>query len=543
MFDQEIVDIFVEEGTDYLNEWERVCLDLSKESSTLKEDLESLFRCAHNLKGASKTLGFVHYGDVVHQVEDLITHIQENPSTISSSMVDFLIDMQSYLLDALQILGRNDDELRQKCEVVKTHIQHLILSKEVQVPLVAESKPTDSNQDKKSKPMKKNETIRLSSKKLDQLIQMVGELSINQSIVSKMIQNESIGAPCTAAIQRTEKISKEIQEISMSLRMNTLETLFQRLKRTSMDIAKGMGKDILISVRGEECELDRSAIECLTEPLIHIVRNAVDHGIESPEKRQKLGKQARSELCISAKNSAEGVEISITDNGSGLSTEKIRQKAIVHKLISEKDPLKEEQIHQLIFRSGFSTAEKVSDISGRGVGLDVVRSSIEQVNGSVFVKTEEDKGTTFLVHVPVNINILETVHVMSSGQEFILPLNEVQEIVTINSEDKNQEFLSENTFSLRSEFLPYTAMSHLLGTREDRASMSAAIILKGHRGLMALGVERILRQGSVFMKNINSLPHASNRFISGATITQNGKPGSIVNIKSVIEEMERRGVA
>ena len=552
--DNELIECFKEEAQDYLSDWEKVCLALRPKSNELVDQLNTLFRCAHNLKGASRSLGFNQFGEAVHSIEDLISFVKSDVNQLNDQIIQYLTSSQSLLDEWVEELGQNEQSFIDQIPKIKEDVKKLMESTNSEEPILtsqdleAAKTPKDLTSDGQHQDETENsqiqhkqpETIRLNTQKLDQLIKLIGELSINQSILSAQIKADNVSESTSRVFQQTDKVTKEIQEIALKLRMGTMEKLFQRLKRTSFDISHELNKEIDVQISGEACELDRVAISSLTEPLIHIVRNAVDHGIEKKEQRLTSGKPHVATLKLEAKNTAHGLEILISDDGQGLNIEKITKKAIENGLINSSDKLTDQEAAQLIFRAGFSTADKVTDVSGRGVGMDVVKKSIESVNGHVTVLSTPGQGTVFRIRLPLSLNVINSLHVGLEKQRLLIPLNEVSEVVTISSDINSRNMQEENVFCLREHNMPFYNLSSLIGERNKESFAEAAIILEGSKGKIAIGVDKVLGQSTVFLKEVSSPPKACQKYISGATVLQDGFPGVIINTRHLLEIVERQ---
>ena len=401
-------------------------------------------------------------------------------------------------------------------------------------------KKSDQKSEAKSKASSSkasSETIRVSSNKLEELIQFIGELSIHQSLVAHAEQTKVLRCPpkFTNAIILSTKILKEVQDLAMSLRMLPLKGLFQRLERICKDIARTQKKKIKIVLEGENVSLDKLVIEKITDPLVHIVRNAVDHGIESAEERASLGKSEEAIVTISARQESDSVQVVIAEDGRGLNSEKIKAKAIEKNLINSNDQLTEEEVYKLIFQSGFSTAEQVTDISGRGVGMNVVKESIEKISGTINIESNLGSGTSFLIKLPTSLAILDAFVVEINNEKVVVPLNHVCELIAL--EDYNLESLGVDgeMIDVRGDVIPVQNLAHYLPNNlnlKTNITSKSALIAKIGSQRIAFKVDRIIGQQQVVVKELNEniaeVPH-----FSGGTILKDGDPGLILDLEGI----------
>jgi two-component system, chemotaxis family, sensor kinase CheA len=394
---------------------------------------------------------------------------------------------------------------------------------------------------------KKAETIRIPANKIDHLIQMIGELAIQQSIISYGNKNSGINTTvCQKAINISEKICKEIQNYSLGLRMLPIKSVFQKMERTIKDLSKTQGKLIKIEVDGSDVELDKIIIEKISDPLTHIVRNAVDHGIEALEDRTDSIKNNEATVTLRARQDSSGVIISVTDDGKGLNTERIREKAIEKGVISASDNLSEKEIHQLITAPGFSTAEVVSDISGRGVGMDVVKRMIQEVNGTFDIDSKEGEGSKFTIVLPTSLSIIETLVIKIGEQRYIVPLQDLAEVVDLNQFQIQNKQSGGAMFDLRGKVVPIEKLTDYfpnpeseMSTVGDEREYRPAIILSHGVSLMAFEVDEIIGQQNIVIRPLNEMLSTLPGY-SGGSVLSDGGPGLIVDIKKLGENYMKK---
>ena len=395
-------------------------------------------------------------------------------------------------------------------------------------------------------PVEVRETVRVDTSRIDELIEIVGELVISQSILSGAKELRRLDAPkVRGALLRLGKLTRDLQDVGMRMRMVPVRGLFQKMNRATRELSRKLNRDILLAMEGAETEIDRSMVERLADPLLHMIRNSVDHGIEPPEERRKAGKPLRGTIRLGARHEGASIIIEVADDGRGLNLDRILEKARDRGLVEPQDGLSRGQITKLIFSPGFSTAEKVSDVSGRGVGMDVVRRHIEAMRGRVSVSSEPGKGTTFSITLPLTLAVIDGTLVQAGGERYIVPTLSI--IESLRPSQSRVHLLGNGTeiIDVGDQSLPLVSLSDLLGVeRQSEIRGGGHVILTeslGHR--LALLVDDIEGHQQVVIKNLGSYFH-DDRFLAGAAILPDGNVGLILNVDEIVTLVdERRGGA
>lgn len=370
--------------------------------------------------------------------------------------------------------------------------------------------------------------IKIEVGKLDHLINLVGELVIAGAAASLSLHQGDTGAMAEANEEVTSLVER-IRDASLSLRMVAIGEVFQRFPRVVRDISKELGKDIELLVTGAETELDKSMVEKLADPLMHIVRNAMDHGIEPSDQRLACGKPASGTLRLNAFHESGSIVIEVGDDGRGLDCERILAKAIEKGLVQPDQVLSEREIFQLIFEPGFSTAAAVTNLSGRGVGMDVVRRNIEQLRGEVEVLSEFGLGTTVRIRLPLTLAIIDGFLVRVAGESFVLPLDLVVECVDLGQQSGRHDLLN-----LRGEPLPFVRLGELFGLAPSLGQRESLVVLQFGQDRAGLVVDQL---GGEFQAVIKPLGHifARNKILSGSTILGDGSVALILDVAQLIQ--------
>ena len=375
------------------------------------------------------------------------------------------------------------------------------------------------------------ENIRVGSEKLDSLIDLVGELV---TIYAQMQQlgHESASSNLVAIIERFGLLTEELRDNVMSMRMLPIGSTFSRFRRLVRDLSSELGKHIDLITEGAETELDKNVIEQLHDPLVHIIRNSIDHGIESPSERVENGKSEKGSIKLSAIHSGSSVHIVIEDDGGGLSKDKIRAKAISKNLIQKGEEISDTDLYMLIFAPGFSTAQSVTNVSGRGVGLDVVKRQIENLKGHVYIDTKEGEYTRFTLVLPITLAIIEGLLVEIGSDSFIIPLGSVEACVELKYEDKDNNS-NRNVITFRDRMVPYIDLRKFFSVKGKRNEIEQIVIVNSNNGPVGLLVDHVVGGNQTVIKSLGSM-YRNIKEISGASILGDGSVALVFDIEKLV---------
>lgn len=389
----------------------------------------------------------------------------------------------------------------------------------------------------REKPAREREStsIRVAVEKVDQLINLVGELVITQSMLaqrSNELDPVNHGDLITSMGQ-LQRNARDLQESVMSIRMMPMEYVFSRFPRLVRDLAGKLGKQVELTLVGSSTELDKSLIERIIDPLTHLVRNSLDHGIEMPEKRLEAGKNVVGNLILSAEHQGGNICIEVTDDGAGLNRERILAKAMSQGMAVNEN-MTDDEVGMLIFAPGFSTAEQVTDVSGRGVGMDVVKRNIQEMGGHVEIQSKQGSGTTIRILLPLTLAILDGMSVRVAGEVFILPLNAVMESLQPREEDLHPLAGGERVLEVRGEYLPLVELWKVFDVdgAKTEATQGIVVILQSAGRRYALLVDQLIGQHQVVVKNLES-NYRKVPGISAATILGDGSVALIVDVSAL----------
>ncbi len=383
-------------------------------------------------------------------------------------------------------------------------------------------------------------SIRVAVEKVDQLINLVGELVITQSMLAQRSGELDPVAhgDLLNSMGILERNARDLQESVMSIRMMPMEYVFSRFPRLVRDLASKLGKEVELTLEGSSTELDKSLIERIIDPLTHLVRNSLDHGIETPDKRAEVGKNPVGNLTLSAEHQGGSICIEVRDDGAGLNRERILAKALSSGLpVSES--MSDEEVGMLIFAPGFSTAEQVTDVSGRGVGMDVVKRNIQEMGGHVEIASKQGRGTTIRILLPLTLAILDGMSVRVANEVFILPLNAVMESLQPLANDLHPLAGGERVLEVRGEYLPLVELWNIFDVQDAKteATQGIVVILQSAGKRYALLVDQLIGQHQVVVKNLES-NYRKVPGISAATILGDGSVALIVDV-SALQSLNR----
>lgn len=435
-----------------------------------------------------------------------------------SDVASNIMEIESVKLKVLtpEDLDKTEDKTEQKAEIEDSDADNIEDAKQQSVVKVVP------------------QTIRVNADRLDKLMNLVGELVINRTRISQL-SNEAQLNELSSVISLLGNITTDIQEIVMKLRMVPIEQVFNRFPRLIRDISKKQGKEINLSITGKDTEIDRVVIDEIGDPLIHLIRNSLDHGLEMPEVRINAGKPSKGTLELSAFNEGDNIIIKVSDDGKGIDPEHIKKIAIKKDIITAEAAknLSEKESLELIFAPGFSTAEVATDISGRGVGMDVVKSKVNSLGGNVSITSKVGTGTTITINLPSTMAIVQSLLIKVGEEIYATPLNYISEVIDVKPEEvKNVQ--NKEVIVLRGQTLPLIRLSQLLDVDLglDTEQPLTVMIVKSQNRQIGVIVSELIGQQEVVIKPIEK-KLCSENYISGATTLGNGKVALIINVNAL----------
>ncbi|NTV53204.1 MAG: chemotaxis protein CheA [Candidatus Firestonebacteria bacterium] len=567
LIDLEVLTEFLNEAQDHFQVVEANLLSLENNPEDM-ELINGVFRAFHSTKSMAGFIGLTEAAELAHKAERFICHARNRELKLVGNYADLALEasdalkamismMKDYQDGPLPLPPENLGEVLQKLDALENELTGgapVTPEKKVCAPVeiirppvelcplpvaetsektVAEAADFSKN---KNDAKQADATVRISTRRLDKLIDMVGELVITNSMVvqNEYVQSET-DAQLTGNVMQLDKIARELQDLGVSMRMIPLKSTFQKVERLVRDLSRKIGKPVNFKVEGEDTEIDRGLVESLSDPLVHMVRNAVDHGLETPAERIAKGKSPEGQLLLRAYHRAGNVILELKDDGRGLDREKIIAKALKNGLISDGAGLEEKEVFDFIFKPGFSTAEKVTEVSGRGVGMDVVRRSIESMNGKVEVSSWKDQGTLFSLRIPLTLAIIDGLLIKVAQHEYLVSTLAVKaalrpeenQVVTLKGQGEMLRF--------RDTFLPVFRLHQLFQLPAARQEPTEAMLLvvEHENEMCALMADDLLGQQQVVIKSMG-MDMKKMEYISGAAILGDGRIRLIIDVAGIM---------
>ncbi|MCX6271083.1 MAG: chemotaxis protein CheA [Bacteroidetes bacterium] len=376
-------------------------------------------------------------------------------------------------------------------------------------------------------------TIRVSSSKLDQLMNLVSELVTMQARLD-MVSQQTADPEIEGLAESLQKLSRQLRDITFEISMIPLQSIVTRFQRLVRDLSQELGKEIAFVTEGTETELDKTVIELVTDPLLHLLRNSIDHGIELPEKRLAKGKPTLGNIKLRAYHSGPNVCIEVIDDGAGISQQKVVSRAVERGLVQPGQALTEKEIFNLLFLPGFSTAGSVSTVSGRGVGLDVVKQNINEIRGEIQVSSEEGKGSIFTLRVPLTLSIIDGLLVSVGVERFIIPLDLVEKIVVFSHQELVDSF--HNLIGIGDNKLPFYYLREEFNIQGEELELEQFIIVNYKGQQVGLAVDHVIGEYQIVIKPLGKI-FARNRMFSGATILGDGEVALVLDTHRLISDL------
>lgn len=479
-----------------------------------------------------------HLANYMSQIEKLSGNVER----LGEILLEAGILTDTELTEALEMQQRYVDEATENGVASRPAGQPLgrILVAEGMVQKEVVSVALEKQKQLRESKAQESKFIRVSAEKLDQLINRVGELVIAGASAS-LIARQSGGARMQEAAAMINRFVEEIREDALRLRMVEIGETFNRFQRVVRDVSKEIGKDIVLEISGGDTELDKTVVEKIGDPLTHLVRNAMDHGIEPAEVRRAKGKPERGTVSLNAYHDSGSIVIEVADDGGGLNRERILAKAIERGIIASGETMTDREVFNLVFEAGFSTAEKVTNLSGRGVGMDVVKRNIESLRGTVDIDSAQDAGTTVRIRLPLTLAIIDGFLVGVGKSSYVVPLDMVIECVELSDEDRAASE-ERNYLNLRGEVLPYMRLRDQFQV-EGKAGRRENIVVVQYAGQKAgLAVDELMGEFQTVIKPLGKL-FANVKGLSGSTILANGEVALILDVPSLVQHAASRETA
>jgi len=552
----EIINEFIIEAEEILDQLDPLFVELEQKGQD-PEIINEIFRGMHTLKGAAGFLGFQNVVDVAHRAEAILKRLREGEMLISPEITDAILKATDTLRmlivhikakeevkeDLSPVLKLLDSVLSQETfKIVETKLQTQEEKIQPAVPLKPEfEEKTSKTEETVSQPKEKEKevaTLRVDVARIDKVMDLAGEIVLARNrllnLASKLEVRYAGDEQVEGLVETTaflDRVTSDLQLAVMKMRMQPLQKVFVKFPRMVRDLARTLGKDIDLEIIGEDTEVDKSVIEHIGDPLVHIIRNSIDHGIESPDERVLKGKPQKGKITINAYQKGTQIVIDIVDDGKGIDVEAVKAKAITRGLITleEAEKMSNDAIINLIFLPGFSTKDVSTEVSGRGVGMDVVKSNVAKLNGYVEIFTEKDKGTTFRISLPLTLAIMQAMMIQVGEEIYAIPQSMIEETLRIGT-SQVKEVAGQKVLTIRERVLPLFILNELLGVLESsNADQKYILVASVGDRRFCIAVDAVLGQEEIVIKTINGIDSEACG-IMGATITGDGKVVLILDL-------------
>lgn len=541
LFDRKkIVAAFVAESAESLDRIEQSLVAAENRPSD-PELLEEMFRAAHTIKGNASALEFPQLAGFAHVVEDLLEAVRKQEVTMSRDVINLLLQGIDGLRALVPAAAAGNDGLSAVQHELKNAMASRAASaagtkQEVEGASYEKSSPNAVPGAALPQLNARNRTLRVDIEKLDQMLNLTGEIAIAQGRLRRLIEgvHSDQSRKLLEVHREIESLQKNLQEQVMGVRLVPVGPMFQQLVRAVRDLSHSHHKLVRLEIVGHDVEVDTRVLEHLKDPLLHMIRNAVDHGIESANERRAKGKNPCGSLKLSACHKAGNILIQLSDDGAGFDRERILEKAHALGIVPEGEKINDRELFNLVFRSGFSTAEEVTDISGRGVGMDVVRKNIELLRGNIEIQSEPEQGTTITIRLPLTLAIIDGFSVVANDETYVIPLEMISECVELPAEQISREKVG--VINLRGEPLPYVRLREVFGQPDALASRENVVVVHREGGHAGIAVEKLLGECQAIIKPLNRI-FRDVPGVSGSTILDSGRVALILDVGSLLRDV------
>jgi two-component system chemotaxis sensor kinase CheA len=565
---KEIVDSFLQETKEIL---ERLDVDLMllEKSPDDIELLNQIFRSFHTIKGTSGFLGLEKLPEVTHKCEDILNKLRKGEVKLSLPLMDGIILGYDTIKELTKVIENDKNE---EIEIETASAVLVSLLEKINNGSGLETKPVEDkiDQPKVSEDMsveidavettkeavvksshnenkKADNTIRVDIDRLDALLNIASEIVLGRNRLAQLnsqysLENEGsvFAKDLGDATKQIDLMTSELQLVVMKLRMIKIGKVFNRFPRVVRDMCKDLNKEVELVIHGEDTEVDKNLIEEINDPLVHLVRNAIDHGVEKPDVRESKGKNRKGTVILSAEHEGNNILIKVVDDGKGIDTEMLKEKAVAKGFITKEKAkeLTKQEAYNLIFHPGFSTAEVVTNISGRGVGMDVVKTNVTKLRGTITVESEVGKGSTLILRLPLTLAIISGMIVKSHGQMFVIPLHSVIEVLRV-SKDNIETINSKEVVHLRDTILPIVSLDNLInhnGNGHNQSNWQYIVEVGIAEKRFGIKVDELIGQQEVVIKSLGDYLGKIDG-IAGSSIMGDGTVIIILDINELFNKL------
>lgn len=529
---QRYSELFLQETRELLQSLGQSLVALERTSGD-EAELREIYRIMHTLKSMAATMGYQRMADLSHALETILDRVLQGTLPLTADLMDLLFKAADQI-ERLTAGGENGEGGDEDTEALLEELAHTAAGL-MSTPSAARAEGSaPHSQAAAASPTRPLTTLRINVKQLDNLINLTGELLIIKSrlrTLSRALHDPAL----LEANEQLDRISESLQREVLQARMLPVGSIFGRFSRLVRDLGRELGKDVQLVVSGHEIELDRMVLDAISEPLIHLLRNAVAHGIESAEMRSRLGKPKTGTIGLSGSRAADRVQLEVHDDGKGIDVEEVRATAVSKGFVpaEQAQGLSPRELMAVLFLPGFSTATAVTEVFGRGVGLNVVKTRIEALKGSIEIKSASQQGTRFILRLPPTLAIVEALLVRVRGETFAIPMADVAEVLQINRAD----FGTQNLLSVRGKAIPLLDLAQALSLSDGTVQPGIAFVLIASllEGTAGFVVDQVIGRQEIVIKPVERLLKQVGG-LSGATILGDGRVVLILDLHALLRE-------
>src|SRR5690242_7401067 len=536
-----VLQSFREEADELLAQMEQSLLALEGQPEN-PDLISSIFRVAHTLKGNASLLEFKTVAHSLHTLEDLLDSLRNGALAVTLEIINLLLQSVDVLRQMTKRMLAGEESLLPAHEKFFSRLAQMAAESKSSEPAALSDVSAAPSAATIAASSKAAPNLRVDLGKLDRMLNLTVEFAIAQGRMRRMLQEKcstsGTGHEVLEAHQGLQALFLELQELVMKIRMVPVGPTFHRFARIVRDMARKNGKLARMLVVGEDVEVDTTILEHIHDPLMHMIRNSVDHGLETPEIRRAAAKDPSGKIILEAFHDSGNIVVRISDDGAGLDHSAILQQARNRGIIAEGARLSESDIYALVFQPGFSTAKKVSELSGRGVGLDVVRRNVNALSGTVQVESRKGQGTTFIIRLPLTLAIIDGFAVSVDAETYVVPLNAVKECLELPAEKHCSE--GGGVLNLRGEALPYIRLRDLFGVGGRPPKRERILVVEHQGGRAGLAADELLGEQQAVIKPLGRLFQGISG-VSGSTILGTGRVALILDVPAICREAVLRG--
>lgn len=530
-----ILKSFLAESEEGLSDLEQGILQLESNGED-RELVQTIFRAVHTMKGNASILDLHSLLSFTHAMEDLLDAVRNGKVAVTAELTDILLASAGILRQMVFNAAQGVDETSDSAKNVMQSLLQFIESAPCKSPaeLTATPEPSGSTKRPEKQVMK---TLRVEVEKLDRLLNLAGEITIARGRITQILEStaKTSLAELREAHDFAESLHLELREAILQARMVPLGPLFRQYAPKVRDLARAHGKCAELQIVGEDVEVDTSVVEHLRDPLLHMIRNALDHGIETPAERERCGKPTAGTITVRAAHDGGNVAVDVSDDGKGLDREQIIDAAKQRGIVRDFENLPAQDLFQIIFEPGFSTASEITDLSGRGVGMDVVRRNVEALRGTVSVSSQPGSGSTVSIRLPLTLAIIEGFGVDVGDETYVIPMDHVIECLAFPKGDYDST-RSDGVLQLRGSPLPFLFLSRYFGVADGNTDRRSIVVVRHDSGRAGLVVDALLGAMQTVIKPLPILTEIPG--ISGTAILGNGKVALIVDVSALLRDFQ-----